>query len=103
MERHRETWRDMEREREIDGWMDMDGGRERERGREGGRERYMRKLMPVPDPCCDHGQFNTGSFGFQVKKHGAGYCDKAIHNLFGTTCKLCKLSPDLYENQDRQT
>ena len=108
-ERHRETWRDIERHgetwRERDRWMDGYGWREgeRERGREGGRERYMRKLMPVPDPCCDHGQFNTGSFGFQVKKHGAGYCDKAIHNLFGTTCKLCKLSPDLYENQDRQT
>ena len=109
IERHRETWRDIERHgetwRERDRWMDGYGWREgeRERGREGGRERYMRKLMPVPDPCCDHGQFNTGSFGFQVKKHGAGYCDKAIHNLFGTTCKLCKLSPDLYENQDRQT
>ena len=65
----------MERERErcIDGWMDMDGGRERESegGREG-RERYMRKLMPVPDPCCDHDQFNTGSFGFQVKKTWSG-------------------------------
>ena len=65
MERHRETWRDMEREREIDGWMDMDGGRERESegGREGGRDtcgslcRYLTHVVTMANSIQDRSAF----------------------------------------------